>query len=159
MKFYDKIKELLKHIIDLLKKHPIKSAITLIIILFIISFEIGVFKYRPLLIVSKSMTPSINVGDIIIYEEYKKGKVEVNVGDVILYKLKDGRTIVHRVVEKSPSNYVETYDICFYKVKGDANIDEDPYTLMENNFYGKMKFRIRWLGYPIYLIYKLFGLV
>ena len=70
-------------------------------------------------VVSGSMRPQIEPGDVIIAKQ--KTSADVRVGDVVIFlDRKTWLVQAHRVVEKSTKNQVITF-----KTKGDANSDAD----------------------------------
>lgn len=96
-------------------------------------------------IVSPSMTPNINVYDVVVDVRVDNPE-DIKVGDVISFistsLLTPGKNITHRVVaitEDSDGN------IC-YKTKGDYNQVEDDSCAKFSNILGKVAFRIPQLG-------------
>ncbi len=96
----------------------------------------------------------INVGDVIFAR-----KERIKVGDVIVYKCVwkgcPKGTIVHRVI-----NITKNGNVTIYHTKGDAN----PYQLYwennisENLVVGKVIYKVPYLGYPRYFVWKIFGI-
>ena len=75
--------------------------------------------YTPNVVVSESMLPEMEVGDIVITRQAKFKDIEV--GDIVVYKhdYHGGyQAIIHRVIEKT-----DEYLIC----KGDNNTEADPW--------------------------------
>lgn len=68
--------------------------------------------YKPLVILSNSMQPNIDVGNLVIV----KTKNEYNVGDIIGYKSDNQNIIIHRITEATSSGFF---------TKGDANNTTD----------------------------------
>ena len=54
-----------------------------------------------------------------------------------------GKTIVHRVVQLKDRNGEKVYI-----TKGDANKSKDNWVITKDNIVGKVKLRIRWVGWP-----------
>lgn len=110
---------------------------------FFINYKSGKVK-SPLVdsyvIVSNSMVPTINVGDIIIIKREKVQKY--NVGDIITFSSTDdnykGLIITHRIVEKKKNNN-NTFD---YITKGDHNRSNDLSVVKDDDIYGKMILKI-----------------
>lgn len=89
-----------------------------VISVLIIWFSLGVFSYFPAAIISGSMSPQIEMGDVVIV---KRGPAEaIVVGDVIMYEEEQIR-ITHRVVEIGKG---EKGGQLFW-TKGDANKNRD----------------------------------
>lgn len=95
-------------------------------------------------IVSRSMTPTINVNDAIVIKRENNDKYKI--GDIISFFSteydRDGMVVTHRVVDKkSEGNFSE------YITKGDNNPVADGNVVNTNNVYGKVMFIIPKLGY------------
>ena len=116
--------------------------IPIVLMLLLVSGALGI---KPYVIISGSMRPILDVGDIVFIG--KTDFNEVHVSDIIAYY--DGKQIiVHRVVDIE----VDGQEIAL-KLKGDANEDADPISVTENLFLGKVVFKIPKIGLiPIYLV-------
>lgn len=122
--------------------------IILIFIMFLmIGINVGWFKYYSLTIASGSMSPNINIGDIIIVEKINKNKIsKINIGEILVYN-KGNKIIVHRVIE------IEELDNKFYfYTQGDANESPDNWVIEESDIIGTVKYRIKYIGYPTVLL-------
>lgn len=105
-------------------------------------------KYEPAVglytIVSPSMTPNLNVYDVII-DVKVKNPTDIKVGDVITFvsnsSISKGLTITHRVVA-----IVETANGLEFKTQGDNNLTPDSTTVPFDNILGKVLFHIPQLG-------------
>lgn len=101
-------------------------------------------KYSMYTIVSPSMTPNINVYDIVIDKKVENFS-ELQVGDVITFistsSISNGMTITHRIVD-----IIETEEGTKYKTKGDNNLTADYSLVTQDKVIGKVKFRIPQLG-------------
>lgn len=95
-------------------------------------------------IVSRSMTPTINVNDAIVIKRENNDKYKI--GDIISFFSteydRDGMVITHRVVDKKNAG-----NISEYITKGDNNPVADGNVVNTNNVYGKVMFIIPKLGY------------
>lgn len=107
------------------------------------------FKYGILVIGSKSMTGSINMGDAVVYERYDGQKI-MN-GQVIIFE-NEGLRLVHRVVDIKDING----EIRYY-TKGDANEDLDKGYITDKKIIGVTKFRVVAIGYPTLWFRQLFS--
>jgi len=112
--------------------------------------KISFFNYRMFTVVSESMTPKYNIGDVLISKEVEPSKVKEN--DVISYLGTHGgfsdKVITHRVVgvlQDENGKYL-------YRTKGDANIVEDP-IVSEDQLYGVVVYRSMILS----LVYRIVG--
>lgn len=83
----------------------------------------GVLGYRPVIVLSGSMEPTIHTGDMILL--HKTDTAKLKEGDVICY-LVSGKAITHRIVEISAKEAEQVN----YITQGDANnaADQQPVT-------------------------------
>ena len=112
--------------------------------------KISFFNYRMFTVVSQSMTPIYDIGDVLISKEVDPSKIEE--GDVISYLGSYGdfsnKVITHRVVGIQ-KNEEGKY---FFRAKGDANIVEDP-IVSEDNLYGVVVYK----SFILSLVYRIVG--
>jgi signal peptidase len=96
-----------------------------------------VFGYFPLVVLSDSMTPTLQSGDLVIYQ--KKTADSISEGDIVAFYDPDSSNMIvtHRIVG------MEEYG---FKTKGDANNAEDLSTVPNENLVGIYKARIPNLG-------------
>jgi signal peptidase len=99
----------------------------------------GLLGFQPSVIMSGSMQPLYQVGDMEIIFNVKPASI--GVGDVIQYRGTDA-PIIHRVIDK----YTYKGSIWF-KTKGDANNVPDPNPVSESQVMGKAVFTIPKLGW------------
>lgn len=108
------------------------------------------FKYGILVVGSRSMTGSINIGDAVFYTDYDKYNKELKAGDVIVFD-KDGTRTVHRILNiKTVNGEYQIY------TKGDANKKPDYGFITDQSVYGVVNFKIKYIGYPTIWVRKLF---
>ena len=108
----------------------------LILVLLIVSGALGV---KPLVVASSSMSPTLEVGDIVLVSRAESYRA----GDIVAYPMK-GRIIVHRVV-----GYLEDGSIL---TKGDASDEIDPWVIKPETIIGKVTFKVPKIGWvPILL--------
>lgn len=100
---------------------------------FILLLPSGLLGFKPLIIVSSSMKPTLEIGDIVFIVETRDYKV----GDIIAFNVKD-KVIVHRIVSYDTSNN--------YVTKGDANREVDPWTINDKSVVGEVTFKIPRIG-------------
>ena len=131
-----------------------KSNNKLMILLFafvfvIMLFVLGLFKYKPVTILSSSMKKSFDRGDIVIIEKINSCE-NLKKGDIIYYK-KDNDYIVHRIasINYLNSNYV-------IKTQGDNNLEIDDWDVKEENIEGIIRGNVKYLGWPSIIISELF---
>ena len=85
---------------------------------------------KTYVIISGSMEPNINIGDLVVA---KKIKGELQVGDVISYR-KGHSVITHRISQKTEDENGEK----IYKTKGDNNNTEDSEEIRKEDIEGKV---------------------
>jgi len=128
--------------------------IIFIMILFIIIIPIFQGNLFFLTVLSGSMQPDINAGDVVIVKSADPYEIKIN--DIITYKQinsdKQNQYVTHRVINISVKN-----NSFFYKTKGDANDYPDLYQVNENDIIGKKIFTIPQLGFLINFIHQPIG--
>lgn len=133
-----KIKKILKKL----------TIILIIIILINIFYSILIKKDNPikifgksfLIVVTESMKPTINAGELIIISEKKN--YEIN--DIVTYFDEDDFCVTHRIVEKNNNKII---------TKGDSNnIKDKEFNL--NRIKGKVVFHSKILGFFILYLLK-----
>ncbi|MBP8639847.1 MAG: signal peptidase I [Oscillospiraceae bacterium] len=85
----------------------------------IVWFSVGLFPIFPSVILTGSMEPKIKPGDVVIVD--KTGSDNVNVGDIVMYYSEDEIYITHRVIEEIDSSGQPQFI-----TKGDNNPCADP---------------------------------
>lgn len=107
----------------------------------------SLFGYRYYTVLTPSMSPTYNVGDMIFVQV---GNIDdIQVGDVITFNPSQDSDafLTHRVFEKI-TDYQGTGVTCF-RTKGDANNAEDSFLIDEERVIGKVTFGIPVLGYVV----------
>ncbi|MFC1947703.1 signal peptidase I [Chloroflexota bacterium] len=115
----------------------------LVLILVGLGFIYFVPGYGLYLVRSESMTPTINMGDLIITGPVKG---EVKEGDIITYEW-GGELVTHRV--HSTDDTIIT--------KGDAVEDTDPWIVKDSSIKGAYLFKIPYVGYATRFIQTKIG--
>ena len=101
-----------------------------VFIFIVVGFVIGMFKYMPIAVVSNSMFPLFERGDVAIIEQIDKEELnKINVGTIIKYQA-SGYYVIHRVTKIE-----ETDDGLLFTTKGDNNNAED-------------SDKVKYLGFP-----------
>ena len=104
----------------------------------------SVFGYKYFTVLTGSMEPTINVGDLVIVKESSYA-----INDIISYK--DGNSVVtHRIIDYSTQDNGEI----FYTTKGDNNNAEDEFPVSKENVDGKVIKVIPKLGNIILFLRK-----
>ena len=100
----------------------------------------NIFGYKSFVVLTGSMEPNINVGNIIFVK--KTNENDIKVGDVITYSVKNSKgTITHRIID-----IVEQDGKKIYKTKGDNNNTPDTDVITYENIIGTVSFQIYKLG-------------
>lgn len=99
------------------------------------------FRYGALVIASGSMTGTLNIGDVIIFER-KDPKETIETGEIVVFNNSNLR-IVHRVDSVKKIN-----GFTQYITKGDKNPEVDDGYITDDDILGIYKFKINYLGYP-----------
>jgi signal peptidase len=91
-------------------------------------------------VASGSMTPQVQVGDLLVADRTSAADVEV--GEVVLFRDpgEPSRLLSHRVTKINDDGSLVT--------KGDANPTADLLPVPAQNVVGVAKLRIPWIGYP-----------
>lgn len=138
-----------------LKKESVTSYIPFVIILIVVvCFVAGTFKYQPIAVLSNSMYPTFSRGDAVIVEKIDSKDInslkKLKKG-TILYFSKDSNLIIHRIVgiEYEGDNRVIIY------TKGDNNNTTDGWTVTNEEILGTVKFMMPYVGYPSVLVNEL----
>ena len=97
------------------------------------------FGWKPFIVLTGSMTPEINAGDISVAKE--TDVKSLNIGDIIAFK-KGNTVITHRItaIETDENNHL------VFTTKGDSNNTEDDSKVYEYEIEGKYEFKISGLG-------------
>ena len=103
--------------------------------------RLGEVKLNFYTILTTSMVPTIDAGDIVV--TYKNDKDLYNTGDIITF-VREGSaaTITHRVVDVSILNGQR-----YYQTKGDHNASIDTSLVPASNVIGRVAVRVPKLGY------------
>ncbi len=122
------------------RKNAVQTGIMITVTTFIVCLISCRFRYGILVIGSGSMTGTINKGDAVIFQQYKKQQIKE--GTIIIYE-KDNTTTVHRIV-----NYSNVNGTIRYYTKGDANKDRDNGYITSSSIKGIVLFKIPYIGNP-----------
>lgn len=126
---------------DYYKKKLIGPMIPALIVLVLVYFYSGYFRFYTVAIASGSMTPNIKKGDVVIVDQ-KFSFNDLKEGQVIAYR-KSNIIVVHRIVKK-----VKFGDSYLYYTKGDANNNMDDFVIEEDMIVGAVDYKIPFIGYP-----------
>ena len=110
-------------------------------------------KTPVVVVISNSMVPNINKGDLLFVrgvdpEDIKNGTAEDLEGDIIVFDARGlwlgapNEPIVHRVIDKW-----ETGGVWYFRTKGDANPSADPAPVPEDRVHGIVVGKIPFIGW------------
>lgn len=123
--------------------------VTTVVAVAIIWFAVGLFPMQPTTIISGSMRPTLEVGDVVIIAKVSAGTVKP--GDIIQFREAEGVTTVHRVVEIQESEGQR-----FFITQGDANREPDADPVLPANVVGKAVFEIPKIGWAAIAVKEFF---
>lgn len=119
--------------------------------LILIFFSFGYLGVTPTVIYTGSMSPELQVGDLVILTEADFN--ELQEGDIIQYLSYDNVTlVVHRIVEIQRGG-----DQTLYITKGDANEIPDIRPITENRIIGKSIFTVPKIGWVQIIVRNVFS--
>jgi signal peptidase I len=118
----------------------------------VLSFLAPRFGWGVDAVLSGSMEPQLKVGGLVITRPVESKDIEV--GDTITFycPLNKGMTS-HRVIA------VESGTLSYFRTKGDANEDPDPFIVPVQNVAGKVCFHIPYLGFVIQFLKTPLGML
>ncbi|MDF2547565.1 MAG: signal peptidase [Anaerosolibacter sp.] len=100
----------------------------------------NIVGYQPMSVLTGSMMPLLEPGDMIFVKEIETKEVEV--GDVVTYRVDQSTLVTHRVVEVIQENGELSF-----RTKGDANNTEDHALVTNEQLLGSLAFNIPKGGY------------
>lgn len=102
--------------------------------------------FKPAVVMSPSMKPNINPGDLVVFKECDFEKLEV--GDVITFYMTESSmknkdvSYTHRIIEI----YDDGDGTFTFKTQGDANKTPDSQLIPQERVLGEVQFVIPWIG-------------
>ena len=115
-------------------------------------FLVPRFGWRVDAVFSGSMEPQLKVGGMVVTRPV--AAEEIKAGDIItFYSPQGGQLTSHRVMA------VEDGSSFYFRTKGDANEDADPFIVPAENVVGKVRFHIPYLGYATQFVKTRLGLL
>lgn len=112
--------------------------------------EPEIFNYKMYYVESGSMSPTIEVGSLIVVAE--KEAENINISDIVTFKTENGTVVTHRLVDI-------INDGTDYVMRGDANSTNDPVTLKKENIIGSVALAIPYLGFFLSVLRTKQGIV
>lgn len=124
-------------------KNFIFKIVYFLIIIYLLIFVPSIWGYKPLVVISGSMEPTLTVGGILYYHE--KNIEDFNTNDILVYELND-HIISHRVHDITENGFI---------TKGDANNSYDSLLVNEEQILGEgTNWSIPYIGYYADFIYR-----
>lgn len=124
-------------------KNFIFNIIYILISIYLLIFIPSIFGYKPLVVLSGSMEPTLNVGGILYYHQIELDEFKKN--DIIVYQTKN-HIISHRNIMKTGDGYI---------TKGDNNNVVDSSLVKNEQILGKgTNWSIPLIGYYADFIYN-----
>ena len=128
------------------KKHPLAVIwgaiswllVAAVVLLAVALVGVRLIGYTPYAVLSGSMTPKYQVGDLVYVRATPPEQIQV--GDVMTYTAGGKSIVTHRVVEIDQENRQ-------FITKGDANNDRDVKPVAYENVIGTVAFSLPKLGY------------
>ena len=115
------------------------------------------FSVSPMYVMTDSMVPTINGGDLIFVK--KAAPEDIAVDDVIAFfdpeSMEESIMIVHRVKEITTDGEGNV----FFRTKGDANNVYDTFIISGDNVVGRYLFRVRGMGRVAMFMQTTYGLI
>ena len=130
----------------------ISYALTFILATLLVCFMLGMFKYKPITILSNSMSSTLVRGDMIVYKKLDNDELNNLPLNSIIVFTSNNKDIVHRIVDKRVDN-----KITYYTTKGDNNNANDYKEITKDSIKGIYVFHIKYLGYPSIWLYEYFN--
>ena len=125
---------------------------TFIFLITLICFMLGFFRYELIAILSNSMTPYFNRGDVVIFRKINDSEIRnIKENTIIIYSI-EGKNVAHRVVDK-----IEKNNNILYKTKGDKNNVADMKLVQTDQIKGIYTFHIKYIGFPSIWLYEYFN--
>ena len=125
------------------KGSKIAFTISIILSVLIISFMLGIFKYEPIAMLSNSMHPVYNRGDVLVFEKMSKDDLKkLPENSIIVYRV-GNQFVAHRIIK-----VIENNGVVSYQTKGDNNNAPDSLLVETEQIQGVYRFHIKYVGFP-----------
>ncbi len=147
-----KVKKILNIIIVILLTPILLINLVILVNSFINPDEVpSFFGWKPFIVLSGSMEPTIDVGDMVIVKEVSKQEIQKD--DIISFKTGD-LVVTHRITD-----IIEEEGVTKYITKGDNNNDQDDGYVLFEDIEGEYKTQISGLGNLAIFIQTPIGMV
>lgn len=123
-------------------KNFIFTTLYVLVIIYLLVFVPSIFGFKPLVVISGSMHPTLKVGGLLYYHEEKLANFKNN--DILVYRARN-HIVSHRIIEIHDDGFI---------TKGDANKNNDVDMIANNRVLGKgTNWCIPYLGFYADFIY------
>lgn len=106
-------------------KNILVSIVYVLVVIYLLIFIPTFWGYKPLVVISGSMEPTLEVGSLLYYHE--KDLDEFQEGEILVYRARN-HTISHRLVERVEDGFI---------TKGDANPTNDSIIVNDEQVLGQ----------------------
>lgn len=132
------------------RKPILANVVTVAVVAVIIAFFAGAFPFYPVVILTGSMTGTMDRGSLVFVERVPPGRAVDAVGEgYVVHFLSRGRVeYVHRVVDFGWDSDGQRH----YITQGDAVMRPDPIPVPQADILGIARAQIPFLGYPYILV-------
>lgn len=130
------------------RKGIVYNTVLIIIATLLVMLVSCKFTYGVIVVGSESMTGTLDKGDAVIFEKYDGQEIEI--GQVIIFDY-NGIQTIHRVIDIQKVNGEYRY-----YTKGDANRRNDEDYRNNNDIYGLVKLKVKYIGYPTLWVREVF---
>jgi signal peptidase len=112
----------------------------------------NLFGDRSLTVMSGSMDPTLQVGDVVIVDQISP--LDARIGDVVTFRdpSEPSRLVTHRIRDIEISNGVVRF-----VTKGDANTSIEHWKIPTNGTIGRVSYHVPKIGYALFWIRGRFG--
>lgn len=105
----------------------------------------SILGYKPFVVLSGSMEPGIDVGDVVVVKDVDPSELQVN--DIISFLDSKDTVTTHRIIDT-----IKVDDDTYFKTKGDNNNTEDKDIVSPQSVQGIYQFKIAKMGNVIMFI-------
>ncbi len=129
----------------------IQYMVTLLLATGLVCFMLGLFPYEPIALLSSSMSPTIDRGDVVIFKKLNDSALNNIPKNTILIYHMGNQNIAHRIIYVKEEN-----GNVFYQTKGDNNNVPDRNFVQKDQILGIYTFHIKYIGFPSIWLYEFF---